>query len=226
MLGLYLVLILLIIVVIIAMCAVTFLLSAYAVRFSRVTLGLLIGVVLMQSDFRLAEQNFLNFVAWAIIGVGIIFALSAMPRLDRALKFVSNLLISFLTAGILIMLGGGIVCGIAGTEFSMNIVFELILKIGCLAFAVVMMIADGKKKPFEYSKSVFVSIIERAIASLMYGFALLIVCSSIGNNYVIPEVLEWVLFGVFVVGTYIADIYLQKHPLAIMEEEKPVYMPR
>ena len=225
-LWLYLVIIVLVLVFVLAAGALAVFLSTCAVRFSRITLGLCIGVILMQSDVRLADQNFLNFVAWAIIGVGGIFLLSQLPRLDRALKFVSNLLISFLVSGILMGFAVGIISSISGNAFEIKWWLEILLKVCCLGFAVFMMLADEKKKPFEYSKKPIVAIAERAAASFLYGFAMILIVPSMSNNWPMPEVLEWVLFAVFVVGAYVADIYLQKHPLAILEEEKPVEMPR
>lgn len=225
-LGIYLIVVLLMLAMVLAAGAFAVFLSTCAVRFSRVTLGLAIGVILMQSSVRLADQNFLNFVAWAIIGIGGIFLLSTLPRLDRALRFVSNLVISYLVSGILLGLVVSIISAIAGKEFEIKWWLEILQKLCCLGFSVLMMLSEGKKKPFEYSNNPIVAILERAAASVLYGFSLILVLPSMSSNWNTPLVLEWILFAVFVVGTYIGDIYLQKHPLAILEEEKPVQMPR
>ena len=101
-------------------------LCASAVIFSRVAFSLVAAFVISEGDIMLvASSGFLNYLAWALVIMGAVYALSTLPRVDMALKFLCTILLSVVLAFLVVSLFGSIIASIAKTEFVFSTAYGL-----------------------------------------------------------------------------------------------------
>ena len=104
------------------------------------------------------------------------------------------------------------------------IIFILIIL--CLAIAVVIIGMQRKKFNSESSSKFVVRIIDRAIASVFYSFALALLTVSFENNWNISETFVVVLLIVYAVVAFIADIFFADKVIFGREASKEIVMPQ
>lgn len=221
---------LVILIVLVVAALMTFLfiaLSGVAVAVSRVTFSLLAGLVLHQSSVTLVPQSgFLNFLAWAIIVLVVVYLLAMLPRVDLALKFFCNMLVSLFTVFLVVSLFGGLISTIMGKTFEISLLYEIIIKVVCFGFSVYALLTQKRKASYEATKNKFLLGVERVFSALMYGTALTFICTSMGNNYSIADGWLIAILAVTTVGAFLLDFKLTK--IGFFERKDPdvVHMPR
>ncbi len=211
-------------------CLVTALvifLTTSAIVFSRVAFALLAALLASQGNLVLVPGGgFLNYVAWAALFFGLVYLLSMLPRVDKALKFFCTILMSSLIIEITVMLLGGIIVAIQGEEFEMTVFFQILIKVVCTVFAAIALIAQTKKAPYDYPTKAFTNLMDRTLASLMYGVSAAFLSISLHNSWPLPGVVAVIILLGVAAAAYVADIYLAGKNLFGSEEPKEVVMPK
>ena len=202
-------------------------LTSSAIVFSRVACALLAALMVSQGNIILvANSGFLNYVAWAVICLGIVYLLSTLPRVDMALRFLCTILMSVVIIEIVVMLLGSIIAAILGEEFQMTAIYEILVKIVCVLFSVGSLIVQGKKASYDSPTNPLMNKLERLLASFMYGVSVTFLCISIGGNWELPVlVLLLVLVG-STAAAFVADIHLAGKDIFGLEEKEEVSMPK
>lgn len=226
----FLAILVVILIILVVAALMTFLfiaLSGVAVAVSRVTFSLLAGLVLHQSSVTLVPQSgFLNFLAWAIIVLVVVYLLAMLPRVDLALKFFCNMLVSWFTVLLAFGIFGGLISSMMHKPFEITVVYEIIIKVVCLGFSIYSLLTQKRKASYEATKNKFLLGVERVFAALMYGAALTFVCMPINNNYAIGDGWLIAILAVTTIGAFLLDLKLTK--IGFFERKDPdvVHMPR
>lgn len=197
------------IVVIIGLLAVTFTLSS--ILCSRIAVSILVGLV-AGSQNALVADGFLNFVIWAAIAGGIIFALSIFPRSNSATSYLCTI---FITTIVVPLVGGaafGIYSALAklDTDISITAGYEILIKAVALFFAI-----GAYRKQYEKGSTLkpsgwFLVNVDRVIASLVIGFSLVFLITPWNNNWYTSAKIQWIVFIAGTLVAFIADILLNK----------------
>lgn len=199
---------------------------ASAIIFSRVAFSLAAALVVSQGDIMLvASSGFLNYVAWVLVIMGIVYALSTLPRVDMALKFLCTILLSVVLIYLVIELFGGIIAAIAKTEFVFSAAYEILVKIICTIFAFVSMILF-KKPHYDTPKNPIMYNLERGLASVMYGFAITFLFASVGGNWDLSPIMALLVLIISSVAAFIADIRLAGKDILGIESPDEIIMPK
>ena len=201
-------------------------LCASAVVFSRVAFSLVAALVVSQGDIMLvASSGFLNYVAWALAIMGIVYALSTLPRVDMALKFLCTILLSVVLAYLVVELFGSIIAGIADTEFTFSTAYEVLVKIICVLFSFVSMIVF-KKPHYDAPKNPIMYNLERGLASLLYGISFTFLCMSLNGNWKLATFPTLLILVVSTAAAFVADIYLAGKDILGLESSDEIIMPK
>lgn len=201
-------------------------LCASAVVFSRVAFSLAAALVISQGDIMLVANNgFLNYVAWALVVMGIVYFLSTLPRVDMALKFLCTILLSVVIVEIAIMLLGSIIAAIAKTEFAFSTLYEILVKIVCTLFSLVYMFV-GKKPHYDSPTSPIMYNLERGLASLLYSVAITFLFISMNGNWELPGLAILLVLAGSAIAAFIADIRLAGKDIFGLEKKDEVSMPK
>ena len=191
--------------------AVTYAIAIFcagAVIFSRVSFSLAAAFILSQGRMTLvASSGFLNYVAWALVVMGVVYFISTLPRVDMALKFLCTILLSVVMVYLALQLFGNIIAAIVKTKFVFSAPFEILVKVICILFAVFYMLVE-KKPHYDCPENPILYNLERALASLMYGLAIAFLCFSIEGNWNIPAAVGIFVLVAGTVAAFIADVYL------------------
>ena len=205
--------------------AVTFL-CASAVIFSRVAFSLAAALEISRSNIVLVANNeFLNYVAWALVVMGVVYFLSTLPRVDMALKFFCTILLSVVVVELVIMLLGSIIAAIAKTEFVFSTLYEILVKIVCTLFSLAYMLV-GKKPHYDSPTNLIMYNLERGLASLLYGLAITFLFISISANWKLPGFILLLVLVISTIAAFIADIYLAGKDILGLESKEEVSMPK
>lgn len=211
-------------------CTIAYLVILFVsstIVYSRVAFSLLMALVTSQSDLKLVENSgFLNFVAWTFIFLGIIYLLANLPRVDQAMRFFCTIFMSVMVIYIVAMIFGSIIAAIMGSEFRINALYEILIKIVCLLFALGAMLSDERSAEYNSPKNVILCHAERLLASTMYGFSATFLCWSIADNWYYSGVISVLVIIVGTVGAFFADIYLRDKDILGLKKEKEVEMPK
>lgn len=210
----------------VAIVCVVAMLCASAILFSRVAFSLAVALIMSQGEVMLVASNgFLNFVAWALVVMGIVYFLAMMPRVDMALKFLCTILLSVVIVCVVIQMCGGIIAAIAKTEFKFSSAYEILVKIVCCLFSAVYMVV-GKKPSYDSPSNKLLNILERLLASVIYGVAVTFLTLSFGGNWESSILLTLLTFVVSTVAAYVADICLAGKDVLGLESSDEVVMPK
>ena len=223
----FLVIFLIVLVVAALMTFLFIALSGVAVAVSRVTFSLLAALALHQNSVTLvADSGFLNYMAWAIIVLLAVYLLAMLPRVDLAMKFFCNILISVFMVFFVITLFGGVISSIRGEDFALNLGWELLIKVICLGFSVYSLLTQKRKASYEATKNGFLLLLERVFAALMYSTALAFLTLSISGSYNVSSGLLIAIWAVATVAAFLADLKLTKIGFFERQDAEVVYMPR
>lgn len=226
----FLAILVVILIILVVAALMTFLfiaLSGVAVAVSRVTFSLLAGLVLHQSSVTLVPQSgFLNFLAWAIIVLVVVYLLAMLPRVDLALKFFCNMLVSWFTVLLAFGIFGGLISSMMHKPFEITVVYEIIIKVVCLGFSIYSLLTQKRKASYEATKNKFMLLVERVFAALMYGAALTFVCMPINNNYAIGDGWLIAILAVTTIGAFLLDLKLTKIGFYERKDPDVAYVPR
>lgn len=205
-----------------------FVLMTSAIAFARVAFGLLAALVLTQSvRFQLVPDNgFLNYVAWAIIALGLIFLLSALPRVDVALRFFSTILMSELSIMIVLSLMGGLIGSIIGKDFAVTTVYELVIKGLCLILSAIAIFLQVRKSPYDPPDNILLRLTERVLASLIFGGAIAFLCGSLHNNWRTSDLMLILAFAGSSVAAFVFIPRLMRMIEAQNIEPREISMPK
>ncbi len=202
-------------------------LSGVAVAVSRVTFSLLAGLVLHQGNIVLVpESGFLNYLAWTIIVLMVVYLLAMLPRVDLSLKFFCNILISLFMVYLVISLFGGVISSLMGKDFEITLLLEIIIKVVCLGFSIYSLLAQNRKAAYEATTNKFFLLLERVIAALMYGAAISFICSPMGSHYNLAEGWTYAIFVIVTVGAFLADLKLTKIGFFERKDSNVAFVPR
>ena len=211
-------------------CAVAYLVILFissTIVYSRVAFSLLMSLVCCQSELKLVSSSgFLNFVAWTFIFLGIIYLLANLPRVDQAMRFFCTIFMSVMVIDIVAALFGGIIAAIMGSQFHLNALYEILIKIVCLLFALGAMLSDEKTAEYNAPKNVILCHGERLLASVIYGFSATFLCWSIADNWYYSGVISILVIIAGTVGAFFADIYLRGKDIFGLQKKKEVSMPK
>lgn len=198
-----------------------------AIVFSRITLSLMVALVMTQNGMELVPGGgFLNYVACVIIVLAVVYFISTLfPRVDVALNFLSTVLISTVVVYIVTVICGTLISAIAGKTFAFTTGYEILIKAISTGAAVFGLITLSNRASYDSPKTKIAQVLERLVASLIYGAALIFLFVSLNHNWELNGIIGIALFLVFTVVAYIADIRLfGKDVLGLNEEEHT--MPR
>ncbi len=146
--------------------------TSCAILFSRASLALMTGYFVGTQYVIIADSSFLNFVAWSMIFLGIIYLLALLPRVDISLRFCCTILISVLLITILGMIVGDLLFNLLKKDFEATALFEIIIKIICLVLAIGAMFPENKKTIYTTNnRNMLLNLGDRILASLFYGIA-------------------------------------------------------
>lgn len=200
-----LVLLLILIIAAVLIAIGVFWLATNAILFARATLALCVALLLSQGDCTLVpDQGFLNFLAWALICFGVVYFLAIFPRADTAIHFLCTMVVSL----IITELVGALIGSIFVKDFEMTALYEIAIKVVCIGMSTFGIFLRGKKLPSESSAHLLVRFFDRLLASALYSFSLLLICSPLHNHWEFPLSVQWIVLIVGAVGTYVADIFL------------------
>lgn len=179
-----------------------------AVKFSRIVMALGIALILSHYGYEFVpDRAFYNYIAWAMLSVGIIFFLSILPRVDISLRFLCSIIVSLIAVEVVAALLGTIVNNL---EFEMTTVHEIVNKVISVGISVFSIIKAGKKFESESSDHLIVRIFDRTLASLLYSISFVILALPIHGSWGLSlPVLAIIVVGGFV-GTFVADVFLAK----------------
>ena len=179
-----------------------------AVKFSRIVMALGIALILSHYGYEFVpDRAFYNYIAWAMLSVGIIFFLSILPRVDISLRFLCSIIVSLIAVEVVAALLGTIVNNL---EFEMTTVHEIVNKVISVGISVFSIIKAGKKFESESSDHLIVRIFDRTLASLLYCISFVILALPIHGSWGLSlPVLAIIVVGGFV-GTFVADVFLAK----------------
>ncbi|MCQ2539124.1 MAG: hypothetical protein MJ114_01615 [Acetatifactor sp.] len=180
-----------------------------AIIFAQISLSLILAFVLSQCNLVLVPGGgFLNYLAFAVIILTVVFGVTTLfPRVGTALNFLCTILVSNVSVYIMCIMFGGIISAIVKSDFELNLGYELLVKFICAGMAIYGMVSQSRA-PYDSSKYIIVRAIERFVASIMYAVGLLFLFISLGGNWHLHALVGILLFIVFVVGAYIADVRL------------------
>ncbi len=203
------------------------LLSTGAVVFSRIALALLFALIGVQNGPMLvASSGFLNYVAWLVIALAAIYLLSTLPRVGHALKFFSTALASIFAINIVVMIFGGVISALLRRDFQVPILLELGITLVCAVVSGIALLAQEKRADYDLPKNPILNILERGLASVLYGLSAVLLSNSAHGNWSLPALISLLVFVVATIGAYVADLFLRGKDIFGLEEEKPVAMPR
>lgn len=221
----FLIFLLAVIAAVVAFLVILFTTSVIA--FARVAFALAIALIVSYSDLILvADNSFLNFIAWAIIFIGIICLLSTLPKVDKALRFLCTILMSVLAIELVVLMLGNVIAGIIGQEFVMNTLYEIIVKIICSLVAAWGIITQTKSLIYTSPSNRILYILERLLASLMYGIAITFLCLSLHGNWNLPAIFILLIPIGGTIAAFIADIHLADKDIFGSKETQEVFMPK
>lgn len=179
-----------------------------AVAFSKVTFSLAVAAILNTNNPILEGGGFWSFVVWAAIVFAAVFLLCRMPRVNCGFTFFCYAIVASLV--------GWVVVGLACTMFSALAPHEtvalVIVRIGSLVLAAGQMFAAHEDGPKELFGNRFLINVERAIASLMYGFGVWFVFFTNVKQSGLVSLLIW--FG-FAAIAFAIDWFFNKDDLEI-----------
>ena len=209
-------------------CAyLVFLLVTSAIAFARVAFGLAAALIVTQSSglVLVPDNGFLNYVAWAVICLGVIFLLSSLPQVDLALRFACTTMISVLLVFIVVYMFGGLFSSMAGQTFAINAFYEILIKVICVGLAVWAMLSQNKKA-YDAPTNPLIRLAERVVASLLFGFAISFLAGSINNNWPLPEIAALLVFGGSTVAVFFLLPWIQNKLFASAVEPAEFSMPK
>lgn len=188
---------------------VTVLLSS-AIVFSRIAFALLCALITVQnSDIILVTgSGFLNFSAWTIVYIGIIFLLSLLPNVDISLRFFCTVFISIYVITMVVLLIGSLITGNSPDRtFELTTTYEILIKIVCLilAFIAVENGRASRKYLDDAPRNGLMIQVERILSSCIIGITTAFLSVSINGNW--PEnphitLAIWIVVGI---AAYIID---------------------
>ena len=199
---------------------------ASAIIFSRVAFSLAAAFVVSQGSIMLvASSGFLNYIAWTLVIMGIVYGLSTFPRVDMALKFLCTILLSVVLVFLVVTMFGGIIAAIAKKEFVFSTAYEILVKVICTLFAFGSMLVH-KKPHYDSPDNLLMCNLERGLASLMYGFAVTFLFMSVGGNWNLSGFFAFLILIASTVAAFIADIRLAGKDILGLETHDEVVMPK
>ena len=226
----FLAILVVILIILVVAALMTFLfiaLSGVAVAVSRVTFSLLAGLVLHQGSVTLIpDSGFLNFLAWTIIVLIVVYLLAMLPRVDLSLKFFCNMLVSMFTVLLVFGIFGGLITSMMHKPFEITVGFEIVIKVVCLGFSIYSLLTQKRKASYEATKNKFMLLVERVFAALMYGTALTFMCMPINSNYTIGDGWLIAILAATTIGAFLLDLKLTKTGFFERQDPEVVHMPR
>ena len=149
------------------------------VVFSRITFSAVIALTLNLNNPILEGGGFWSFAIWAAIVFAIVFLLCQMPRFNCSFTFLCYTTVAFIVGLMVVEVGTSIFTSLVKYKTAANI----IVRIGSLLLAVGQMLATREESPKELFGNRFLINMERAFASLVYGFSIwFIFFSTAGLN--------------------------------------------
>lgn len=170
-----------------------FLTTGAAVYFSRIAFSLLLAAGLKVDWFASGAANYWVTVALVF---GVICLLSLMPRVNMSIKFFCTSFITYIVVAAVCGLAISIYNGIAGAEVEIGLVVDIITKVvtALVCFFGLMKQLDNGVNGIHSSNPVYV-MIQRVLASLVYGFAVVLLgATAINGAYMVPGWGQWLMF--------------------------------
>lgn len=181
-----------------------FMFTCGSIVFSRLAFAMLLAV--STSLTIVGNGGFWNFIAWTVIFFGIIYLLSLFPRIGGAIRFFCTMFISVMVIYIAVSIVGSIASG--DSDFTMHIVLEIIIKVICTFFSFRAMMAQTESGGLFCFNNVIIVNLERLIASVIYGIAM-VICISMSQGRDIPLVVEIITLVGSTVLAFVLDIFLR-----------------
>lgn len=191
-------------------------LAGAAINFSRIAFGLFVALAISQSTALMGMTGFTNYLGWATITLIATFLLCRFPRIGSAIKFLATFFISYLAIMLGVFFVMSLVLTIMGQSFAFTLVYQITILVISLLLAIFSVIKEitnqDRTDSIIFQHPVFVTF-ERAIASLLYGFILLVIFSmATASFFSISIPVQWIILGVFAAFAYIADAILPGTP--------------
>lgn len=176
-----------------------------SIKFAKVTFGLLIALFVSANGNTLVSGKWLNFAVWAVIVVVIIYALSILPSVDVALRFLCTFFISTLIFMILLALVLGKF--LEGKEAWFFLLYSMVVKVVCWVLSIYYTYKEIKAGSYiSVTNPIFLGI-QRAVASVLIGATVVI---SVVMNYEYSVDLSTpaaiIIFVVGAVAYYVFDL--------------------
>lgn len=157
------------------------------VAFSRITFSAVVALILNANNPILEGGGFWSFAIWAGIVFAIVFLLCQMPRFNCSFTFLCYTLVSFFVGTIAVEIGASLFTTLATYKTAAHI----IVRIGCILLAIRQLCVTREKAPKDLFGNRFLINVERAFASLVYGFSVWFVLLSTANTNSFVTLAVW-----------------------------------
>ncbi|MBR6772367.1 MAG: hypothetical protein IKM29_03125 [Clostridia bacterium] len=198
------------------------LVASSSVVFSKVTFCLITALI-ASYESRLEfvpDRPFLNFLAWiTVIGL-VIYLVSMLPKVNDALRVTSTLLASGIIVGFVARLTFEIINGIVDKEIKYGIFMEVSVRIICIIIAVVMTILKKAQSENVSDIKPLMRLLDRSIASVLYGFATACCCTSFASSWEFPDYVYYLIIVACSIVAFLIDFFMEKKNIRILKGKK------
>lgn len=195
------------------MAKLSIMLAGAAVIFSRISFSLILALAFSQSNPFPVGDAFGNYFLWFAIFLGAILLLSLLPRVNYALKFLSTAFVTAIVPRIalwivLVMVDGFLSAFNASFIQADNVILNTILTISAIAFSgwtlkkeIETSIANGGERHMPLP----LNILQKILASVAYGFGVLLLCTML---ITISVPIQWVVLILSTIVAFLFDIFV------------------
>ncbi len=181
-------------------------LALSVVALSKIVFPLLVAFIVNNNTPILSDRPFWSFVIWAVLFLILCFTLCRLPRFNCAFQFFCNYFIAYFITAIIVT-----ICLSIFTDMdSIPLGGEIAIKVGCFIVSVLGLLSQLRQYLMhDISKYKALVIIDRVLASIVYGIIVLLIFSFTANSvWSIPVVLQWVIFIGTIILAYLLDHFL------------------
>ena len=194
-----------------------------AVAYARGVMAILLGFAFShQYAVLVPNNNFLNIVAWVAICLCAIYILSMLPRLDFSIRFFCTCFIALIGSTIIISTFGGIIA----PNFQVTATMEIFIKFICVAISVLSIYLQGKKLLADFGSNIFIRIIDRFLASFLYGVCGSFLVSPVFGQWSISSTISNTVIIVVTIVMFVLDLFFAKKLLFGYTPPEKIEMPK
>ena len=187
-------------------CVLVVSIATKAVVFSKIVFSLFVALVInLHTPFPINSQ-FLSFCIWAAITNACCFVLCRLVRFNWAFQLFCNFTVSYVISELL----SAVALSIFLDNYEPTVTSEILVKAVCLVLSIVSLLIQIKaSNPRKSLNSTVIKLVDRFLASIIYGVTALIVFSvSINGLWKFSVFVDYAIFGGTTIVTFLVDLYL------------------